>query len=175
MILLFYFRVSPTCLPLPACLPSCLPACLPACLPTHPPTRPPTHPPTRLVQGRDAGALLNYLSTADVDGDAGVITYTQWLNASGKLEADVTVSKQGADSFLVVVTDTMHRHVETWIRRHIGERFVTVADVTSSYVQLNLQGPNSRALLQKITDEDMGNEVHIKKFVDLHDRNRPWS
>ena len=30
-----------------------------------------------LVQGRDAGAVLNRLVTADVDGEAGIITYTQ--------------------------------------------------------------------------------------------------
>ena len=30
-----------------------------------------------LVQGRDAGAVLNRLVTADVDGEAGTITYTQ--------------------------------------------------------------------------------------------------
>lgn len=32
------------------------------------------------VMGRDAGNLLNRLSTANVDGCVGVITYTQWLN-----------------------------------------------------------------------------------------------
>ena len=34
------------------------------------------------VMGRDSGDLLNRLSTANVDGDVGVITYTQWLNES---------------------------------------------------------------------------------------------
>ena len=46
-----------------------------------------------LVQGRDAGALLNRLSTANVDGASGEITYTQWLNEAGKMEADLTVAK----------------------------------------------------------------------------------
>jgi glycine cleavage system aminomethyltransferase T len=43
------------------------------------------------VSGPDAAALLNALSTADVASAPGRITYTQWLNANGKLEADVTV------------------------------------------------------------------------------------
>jgi len=34
------------------------------------------------VMGRDAGEMLNRMSTANVDGDVGVITYTQWLNES---------------------------------------------------------------------------------------------
>ncbi|MBS1151355.1 MAG: Sarcosine dehydrogenase, partial [Myxococcaceae bacterium] len=46
-----------------------------------------------LVQGRDAGRILNHLSANNVDGPSGVITYTQWLNEGGKLEADLTVTK----------------------------------------------------------------------------------
>ena len=38
-----------------------------------------------LVQGRDAGRLLNHISANNVDGAAGMITYTQWLNDAGKL------------------------------------------------------------------------------------------
>ena len=38
-----------------------------------------------LVQGRDAGKFLNTLSTADVDSADGTITYTQWLDESGKV------------------------------------------------------------------------------------------
>ena len=74
-----------------------------------------------LVQGRDAGKLLNHLSTNQVDGDRETITYTQWLNEEGNLEADLTVIKLTEEQFMVVATDTMHRHVETWMKRHIGE------------------------------------------------------
>ena len=74
-----------------------------------------------LVQGRDAGRLLNQFSANDVDGDAGVITYTQWLNEAGTLEADLTVTKLDDEQFWVVATDTAHRHVETRMRRHFGD------------------------------------------------------
>ena len=46
-----------------------------------------------LVQGRDAGRRLNQISANNVDTQTGMITYTQWLNAGGKLEADLTVTK----------------------------------------------------------------------------------
>ncbi len=111
-----------------------------------------------LVQGRDAGRVLNRISGNQVDGTAGVITYTQWLNEGGTLEADLTVTKLAEDRFLVVVTDTMVRHVETWLRRHIPEEAqAMVTDVTSAYGQLNVQGPASRSLLQKLTSTDLGN------------------
>jgi 4-methylaminobutanoate oxidase (formaldehyde-forming) len=111
-----------------------------------------------LVQGRDAGQCLNRICTNNVDGAAGMITYTQWLNELGLLEGDVTVTKLAADQFLVVVTDTMVRHAETWLRRNIPqEAHAFVTDVTGSYGQINLQGPRSRELLQTLTSVDLGN------------------
>lgn len=113
-----------------------------------------------IVQGRDAGRLLNYLSANDVDGKAGTITYTQWLNEGGTIEADLTVTKLGEEKYWVVASDTAHRHVETWMKRHIGhDDHVFVTDVTSGFAQINIQGPKSRELLQSITSEDLSNEA----------------
>ncbi len=109
-----------------------------------------------LVQGSDAGRCLNRISGNQVDGASGTITYTQWMNERGTLEADLTVAKLSDDNFLVVVTDTMVRHAHAWMKRNIPDgAHAFVTDVTSAYGQLNIQGPNSRALLQKITTEDL--------------------
>jgi len=112
------------------------------------------------VEGRDAGRVLNFVSANDVDGPAGMITYTQWLNEAGLLEADLTVTKLGDERFLVVASDTAHRHAEAWLRRHIPEdAHAFVSDVTSGLAQLNVQGPLSRALLQSVTTSDLSNEA----------------
>jgi 4-methylaminobutanoate oxidase (formaldehyde-forming) len=113
-----------------------------------------------LVQGRDAGAHLDRLSANAVNGAAGRITYTQWLNEAGGIEADLTVIKLGEQRYMVVTSDTAHRHTGTWLERHIGsERHVAVTDVTSAYAQLNIQGPRSRELLQSVTSADLSNEA----------------
>ncbi|MEM1401887.1 MAG: FAD-dependent oxidoreductase [Pseudomonadota bacterium] len=112
-----------------------------------------------LVQGRDAGAFLNYLSANEVDGECNQITYTQWLNDDGMLEADLTVVKLDWDRFMVVTSDVAHRHTEAWMRRHVGDRHVFITDVTSSYGQLNIQGPKSRDLLQALTSVDLSNDA----------------
>jgi 4-methylaminobutanoate oxidase (formaldehyde-forming) len=113
-----------------------------------------------LVQGRDAGALLNYLSANEVDAKPNMITYTQWLNHTGKLEADLTVIKFNDQKYMVVASDTAHRHAESWLRRHISnDQHVFVTDVTSAYGQLNIQGPRSRELLQSLTTADLSNEA----------------
>jgi 4-methylaminobutanoate oxidase (formaldehyde-forming) len=112
-----------------------------------------------LVCGDDAGRLLDWISANRVDVDTGRVTYTQWLNDAGTLEADLTVTKLDEDRFFVVATDSAHRHVETWMRRHIGDRraHAFVADVTAAYAQINVQGPRSRALLQTLTSADLSN------------------
>jgi 4-methylaminobutanoate oxidase (formaldehyde-forming) len=113
-----------------------------------------------LVQGRDAGALLDFLSAGSVDGDSGRITYTQWLDEGGRLQADLTVAKLDPERFIVVATDTAHRHVETWMKRHTPDgAHVFVTDVTSGYAQLNVQGPRSRAVLEAVTTADLSNEA----------------
>ena len=112
-----------------------------------------------LVQGRDAGKCLNYISANNVDNHSGMITYTQWLNKFGTLEADLTVTKLHDEKYFVVVTDTQLRHAETWMKRNIpSDAHAFVTDVTSSYGQLNLQGPKSRELLQTLTSVDLSNE-----------------
>jgi len=112
------------------------------------------------VSGRDAGRMLNRVCANDVDGEANRITYTPWLNENGTIEADVTVTKLKAAEYLVVVTDTMHRHAEAWLNRHTVEPdHVFVTDMTSAYGLLSVQGPESRELLQAITATDMSNEA----------------
>ena len=113
-----------------------------------------------LVEGPDAGRLLERISANHVDGECGVITYTQWLNPEGKLEADLTVTKLEDGRFWVVATDTAHRHVESWMRRNTTTGMnVTVTDITSEHAQINVQGPRSRELMQKVTTADLSNDA----------------
>jgi len=110
------------------------------------------------VTGADAGRALDHVSAGAVDGEGERITYTQCLDPDGELQADLTVTKLGDEKFWVVGSDTAHRHVETWMRRHIdpgAHAFVT--DLTSAWAQLNVQGPRSRELLQAVTHADLSN------------------
>lgn len=122
-----------------------------------------------LIQGKDAGKCLNHISANNVDGEINTITYTQWLNHTGKLEADLTVTKLEDDKFFVVVTDTMHRHAETWMKKNMEGAHAFVTDMSGAYGQLNIQGPKARELMQALTDTDMSNEAfpfrHAKEIA----------
>lgn len=121
-----------------------------------------------LVQGYDAGRFLNRLSTSNVDGLPSTITYTQWLNEDGYLEADLTVTKLSETEFLVVATDTMHNHVHSHMASRLSREWhTTVTDVTARYAQLNLQGPRSRDLLQKLTSRDLTHDFGFRRVEEI--------
>jgi len=109
------------------------------------------------VQGRDAGRVLNWLSANDVNGEAGRITYTQWLNERGTIEADLTVTKLDDEHFMVVASDTAHGHVQARLRRACEGAHAFATDVTGASAQINIQGPRSRELLQSLTSADLSN------------------
>ena len=123
-----------------------------------------------VVQGRDAGRLLDRVSANSVDGALGVITYTQWLNLRGTIEADLTVTKLEDDRFMVVASDNAHGHVQSWLRRHGGTDHAFVTDVTSALAQINVQGPRSREVLQTATSVDLSNAAfpfRSARYVDI--------
>ncbi len=111
------------------------------------------------VTGPEAGAMLDHLSAGAVDGEPGWITYTQWLNDDGRIEADLTVSKLADDRFWVVASDTAHGHVAGLLGRAAAGRDVRVEDATADFGQLNLQGPLSRDVLATLTDADLSTEA----------------
>ena len=110
------------------------------------------------VQGPDAGRVLDHVSAGAVDGPVETITYTQWLDDDGRIEADLTVTKLAEDDFLVVASDTAHGHALSWLGRHLTDG-VTVTDVTADHGQLNVQGPRSRELLAGLTDADLSTDT----------------
>ncbi len=123
-----------------------------------------------LVQGKDSASQLERISANQVAAEPGRITYTQWLNERGTIEADLTVTMLDDDQFFVVASDTAHRHAETWMRRHFGDSHAFVTDVTSGYAQLNVQGPLSRALLASVTSADVSNEAfpfRAARYIDI--------
>jgi 4-methylaminobutanoate oxidase (formaldehyde-forming) len=111
-----------------------------------------------VVQGPDAEAVLNRMCANDMAVPVGKIVYTQWLNARGGIEADLTVTREAVDRFLVVTAAATQTRDLAWLQRHIPtDARATAVDVTSSMAVLSVMGPRSRALLQSLTPTDMSN------------------
>jgi glycine cleavage system aminomethyltransferase T/glycine/D-amino acid oxidase-like deaminating enzyme len=113
-----------------------------------------------LVQGRDACTLMSRLSCNEVDVEPGRVVYTAWVNEQGGFEADLTVTRLAQDKFLVVVGENSHGHTEMRMRRNIdANEFVTVTDITPGITQINVHGPKSRELIQRISFADLSDEA----------------
>ena len=109
------------------------------------------------VEGRDACAFLQRLCANDIDVPAGKIVYTQMLNERGGIESDLTVSRLSEAAFLLVVPGATLQRDLAWLRKHVGEAFVVVTDVTAAEAVLCVMGPRSRQLLQKVSPNDFSN------------------
>lgn len=111
------------------------------------------------VEGPHALALLSRLSCNEVDVEVGRVVYTAWVNEAGGFEADLTVTRLGADLFLVVVGENSAGHTEMRMRRHIAPgECVVITDVTAARAQINVHGPKARALMQRVSGADLTNE-----------------
>ena len=116
-----------------------------------------------LVQGPDSAAVLNRISTADVDVPVGRIVYTQWLNERGGIEADLTITRLAEHEFMVVTSAICQTRDLAWLRRHIGQDGTNrcwVTDLTSGVAMLGVMGPKSRALLETLSGADLSNATH---------------
>jgi 4-methylaminobutanoate oxidase (formaldehyde-forming) len=112
------------------------------------------------VVGPDAAAVLGRLSAGHVAREVGRVTYTQWLDRTGGIQADLTVTRLAASRFLVVASDLTHRRIAAMIRRETRlDEHVYATDVTSGTVLLSVQGPRSRELLGRLTPGDLSNEA----------------
>lgn len=124
-----------------------------------------------VVEGRDAEAVLNRICTANVAVPVGKIVYTQWLNERGGIEADLTITREAEDRYLVVTACATQTRDFSWLRRHIPDNSQAVAvDVSSACAVLGVMGPQSRALLSSLTDADLSNEASpfgTSRVIDL--------
>ena len=110
------------------------------------------------VEGPDACAFLNHVAGAQCDVPVGKIVYSQFLNPQGGIEADITITRLSETAYLVVTPAATRLADQTWMARHIGERRVTLTDVTASEGVLAVMGPKARTLLERVSPNDFSND-----------------
>ena len=108
------------------------------------------------LEGRDAARVLSPVCANDIDVAPGRVVYTQWLNERGGIEADLTVTRLGADVFMIVSAAETEVRDFYWLKRHIpDDAHCFLTNVTSAMGVISIMGPHSRELLQSITPDDL--------------------
>jgi 4-methylaminobutanoate oxidase (formaldehyde-forming) len=124
-----------------------------------------------VLKGRDAARVLGRMCANDIDVPIGRIVYTQWLNERAGIEADLTVTREAEDAYLIVTSCATQTRDFSWLCRAIPDDARAVAvDVSSAYAVLGLMGPRSRELLATLTDADLSTSAFpfaTSRLIDL--------
>lgn len=105
------------------------------------------------IYGRDAVRLVDRVITRNAArAEVGQVLYTPWCDGAGKVLDDGTVARLEETVFRVTCAEPNLR----WLQDNAAGLEVAVQDVSESLAALALQGPASRAILQQLTDVDLG-------------------
>jgi aminomethyltransferase len=103
-----------------------------------------------LIKGKDARRLLNRVVTRDMDKlKVGQVYYTGWCDEEGKMIDDGTISRLDESTYRMTSADPSLR----WLSMNAVGLEVEITEVTDDVAALSFQGPNSRKILNKVTDK----------------------
>ncbi|OYU41379.1 MAG: glycine cleavage system protein T [Pseudorhodobacter sp. PARRP1] len=109
------------------------------------------------VKGPEAEALVNYLIVNDAASmRTGAARYASVCAPDGGIMDDLTVFRLGDAHFLIVSGSRNRLKIRDWAMQHAQGRRAYVTDITAAIAFPTVQGPKSRALLQRlIPDADL--------------------
>jgi glycine cleavage system aminomethyltransferase T/glycine/D-amino acid oxidase-like deaminating enzyme len=109
------------------------------------------------LYGKNAHDQLQYLCANDVKNIEGKTTYTQMLNQSGGIEADVTISCLKENYFRIICPAFARSHNKSHILKNINKKII-FKDVTDEFSCIGIFGPNSRKFLNKLFGNYFSND-----------------
>jgi len=109
------------------------------------------------LSGKYAHEQLQHLCANNIKNVEGRTTYTQMLNPSGGIEADLTVSCLKKNYFRIICPALARSHNKSHILKNLTKK-VKFEDVTDKYSCIGLFGPNSRKFLTQLFGNYFSNE-----------------
>lgn len=107
------------------------------------------------VSGNGAGAWLDGLFANRIPKAVGRMSLCHMLTPMGGVRSEFTVYKMAADNYYLVSAGAYERHDFDYLRKNMPmDGSVNLQKVTTQYGVFALAGPNSRALLQELSDAD---------------------
>ncbi|MCF1481317.1 MULTISPECIES: sarcosine oxidase subunit alpha [Rhizobium/Agrobacterium group] len=116
------------------------------------------------ICGPDAADFLNRVyCNAFLKLPVGKARYGLMLREDGFIYDDGTTSRMDENRYFMTTTTAyaagVMNHLEFCAQVHWPELDVRLASVTDQWAQMAVAGPKSRAILQKLVDEDISNEA----------------
>jgi aminomethyltransferase len=111
-------------------------------------------------------AAVQHLSMNDASKLAiGQAHYSAMLYPNGTFVDDVVVHRLGEDDFLLVINAGTREKDIDWVRENTRNSDCVVDELSDSYTQLAIQGPQAVDVLQKLTDANL---APIKNYWFTH-------
>jgi aminomethyltransferase len=105
-----------------------------------------------VIEGADAAKLLHRMTPRDVHAmKIGQVYYAGWCDDDGKLLDDGTISRLAETKFRLTSAEPSLR----WLAMNAIGMDVTITEVTDKIAALSLQGPKSRAILNRICTKSL--------------------
>lgn len=110
------------------------------------------------ITGKGALALLQKLTDSNLDKPVGRVIYTQFLNARGGIESDLTITRLGDEHFRATTGSAFLPRDLGWLTMHLPEGgSVAISDVTNDWATIGIWGPQAREVLSRATKDDVTN------------------
>jgi aminomethyltransferase len=114
----------------------------------------------RVRSGRVPGGALvavQHISMNDASNLAiGQAHYSAMLYPEGTFVDDVIIHRLGEDDYLLVINAGTREKDVNWVRQNTKGFDCVVENLSDDFTQLAIQGPRAQALLQKLTDANLG-------------------
>lgn len=108
------------------------------------------------VTGPQAEAWLDHVMASRLPA-AGRARLAPMLSSEGKMKGDLTVFNWGDGTWWIMGSYYLRDWHMRWFTDHMeGFDGVTVTDISDATVGFSLSGPNSRKVIEKLTDGDIG-------------------
>ncbi len=106
------------------------------------------------ITGSGALDFLNRISANNIDRPVGKVVYTSLLDQKGGIKGDVTITRTHKNRFWLVTGGGTGPMDLAWLKSQ-ADSTVQIRDVTSQFCAVGLWGPQARAVLEAVAEEDV--------------------
>eukprot|EP01083_Nonionella_stella_P077619 212038_1 len=118
------------------------------------------------IRGESAGKFLNRMCAGRIP-KVGRCSITHMLTPTGKVLAELTLTRLAKDHFYVITGGGVERHDLRWLEDHLeDDSDVTITNVTSRFCVLGLAGANSRRVLERMASHQLDLSESGFRFLD---------
>jgi glycine cleavage system aminomethyltransferase T/glycine/D-amino acid oxidase-like deaminating enzyme len=110
------------------------------------------------ISGPGALAMLQHLTTGNMDKSVGSVTYTLMLDDNAGIKSDMTVARLGKNTFQIGCNGP--RDIDWFLRHAPEDGSVHVQELTGGMCCLGVWGPRARDLVQSVSDADLSEKGH---------------